>query len=353
MSSGAAGSLAGPRPGEVSGPVGMLAEQLADVLGTQLGAGTRVLNLSRLAGGASYETWAFDAWAGGDPTDVRELVLRREVEQSVLQLPLDREFELLGILHARGVRVARPLVHVARSTAESAFMITDRVPGTDVRKHLAREGVADRRALGRELVAAQVSIHQAVRAGDAAEVLGTAPDEDPVAVEIDRWERIVVEDTLDPQPLLRAGLGWLRAHAVTPQWIGLVHGDFKANNLLHGGRGLAAVLDWELAHLGDPVEDLGWTMLWRTEWDLVGGLLSEAEYVAVYEELAGVAVDPDALTFWRLFALVKLAAVFMIQGGRDTITSATPTLAMMGRAIPWVERTIAEFLAERAGEGSW
>ena len=130
----------------------------------------------------------------------------------------------------------------------------------------------------------------------------------------------------------------------------LVHGDFKANNLVTDAERLwqdksATVLDWEMAHVGDPIEDLAWTLLWSTAHDLVGGLLNRAEYLAAYEAASGHAVEAARLAYWEIFACVKLAAIF-IAGVRPTADGQAlrPMLVMLGRAIAVIEQALARRL---------
>ena len=89
-----------------------------------------------------------------------------------------------------------------------------------------------------------------------------------------------------------------------------MHGDYRLGNFLEADGRITAILDWELVHLGDPVEDLGWAMLpqYRGGTGLVCQLAPEDEFLRRYEAGAGYAVDPDALRFYRVFALVKLAS---------------------------------------------
>ena len=109
------------------------------------------------------------------------------------------------------------------------------------------------------------------------------------------------------RPVLAAALRWLQANEPEVERVGLVHGDFKTNNLMLTDAGRTTVLDWEMAHLGDPVEDLAWTLLWTTRFDLIGGLLSRDEYLNAYCEMSGTRFDAMRLFYWEVFARMKLA----------------------------------------------
>lgn len=326
-------SLAAPQ----SPVTGGLAAALETYLGARLGRGVKVSGLSRLAGGASHETWAFTL---DDPVDGElRLVLRKVAEDGPLDGDLNAEFDLLTALYADGLPVPRPYwCEVGDSPLERPFLVIERVDGSDVRKVLADPvRTPDRAALGANLVRLQARIHATPPRAE----WGTGS---PPAAEVEHWAAAAAA-TGRVGPLVDAAIGRLRADAPAPGRAGLVHGDFKANNLLFGRSGAVTVLDWELAHLGDPIEDLAWTMLWTTRFDLVGGLLPAAEYVRAYEAASGTAVDPDRLAFWHLFALVKLAAILLAgcaepAGGRPV----RPSMQLLGRAVVHLEHRIADAL---------
>lgn len=318
-----------------------LGNGLAEVLGAHLGHPVGIDGLRPLSGGSSHETWGFEL---ADGNTVIPLILRREVERGMLDPDVGSEYQLLCALHDAGVPVPRPwLCAVADSPLGLPFMIMERVLGTDLRKDLARtEHGRDLASLAAAAVALQAQLHEV----EAARLPGLEQDFGP-AHEVDRWSAVIDAAVLDPRlprphPLLATALTWLRVVAPEPGPAHLVHGDFKANNLLISPAGALTVIDWELAHLGDPVEDLAWTMLWRTGWDVVGGLHTEAGYVEAYTHLTGRQVNPERLHFWRVFSLVKLWAIFLTGMSGE---APRPTLRLMGRATVWLADQLAQELA--------
>ncbi|AEH10053.1 MULTISPECIES: phosphotransferase family protein [Protofrankia] len=319
---------------------------LREFLGAQLDRQVDLTGLRRLAGGTAHETWAFDL-RDGERQELHRLVLRRSIERGMLDGDLRAEFDLLATLDRLAVPVPRPRWCVTEdSPLTQPFMIIDRVDGTDIRKHLATHPETDRHRLGVELVRLQARLHrldwQDCLPPLARSARGTLH-------EIERWAREIDASSVDPGPLLRAATELLRDRPPKTSRRCLVHGDFKTNNLLLGADGNVTVLDWELAHLGDPLEDIAWTMLWTTRWDLVGGLLSVQEYLATYQEETGTAIDPEALLPWRIFALVKLAAIFLTGVTRGG-PLASPTLRLMGRGLHHIEAQLAELLQATLGE---
>jgi aminoglycoside phosphotransferase (APT) family kinase protein len=315
----------------------VLAADLAGVLSEHLDRPVEVAELRRLSGGSSHETWGFLAVT---PDEQRPAVLRRDFERSLLDTDLRTEHDLLTALHRAGLPVPKPwLCSDESSPLGLPFMVMDRVPGTDLRKELARPGHGRHLSdLARRTVELQARIHRMDLTTLPALGAGQGPEH-----EVARWTKVLADAKADPDPLLCTALAWLPKHLPAPDRTVLVHGDFKANNVLITPDGELAVIDWELAHPGDPLEDLAWTMLWRTGWDVVGGLHTQAAYTAAYTELTGHQVDDVALRFWHILALVKLWAMFATGMAEKPVR---PSLRLMGRATIWIRDQLAlELLA--------
>ena len=341
------GALVGAIPND-DREAGKLATQLRQYVGKRLGTAVEVAAVARLAGGASHDTWAFDVVGeNAEGSSLNHFVLRRDFEEGLLDTSLDNEFALLNALHRLGIPVPQPFWQEnCKSHFGAPCMITERVRGTDLRKALAgaRAGM-QRKELGTALANIQAQIHavdckrhlQNVKLADTASY--------PLS-ELDRWASIFEPDDRPVKPLVRAAIGWLRANVPATAEYCLIHGDFKANNILFGEQNTMTVLDWELSHLGDPLEDLAWTMLWTTEWDLVEGLLPARDYLAAYSRASGRTVDESRLNFWQLFSLVKLAAIFQKSASAGIQMASRPTLAMLGRALPFIDNAIAAHLLQ-------
>ena len=315
--------------------------QLENYLRGRVNAPIEIQQLQRLSGGASHDTWAFEVRCNGRAED-QCYVLRRDFEQGLLEGSLAAEFSLLSSLRDRGLPVATPFWYEdAGSCLGQPFMITERVPGTDLRKALARHGATlDRRTIGLKLVALQARIHSLTSDALGPQSVGNASGS--AQEQVDRWARAFEQDGART-PLIGAAIAWLRSNLPQQEQPCLLHGDFKANNILFSDDGSATVLDWELCHVGDPLEDLAWTLLWRTQWDLVGGLLSEEAYLQAYTQLSGRTIPENRLFFWRVFAWLKLAAIFQRGSG---MAAQRPALMMLCRALPYIEREIGRLLAQ-------
>ena len=145
------------------------------------------------------------------------------------------------------------------------------------------------------------------------------------------------EDQQRPLPVVRAAIRRLRANPPPPaQKIAIVHGDYRSGNVMHDGRGgMLAMFDWEMAHLGDPLEDLGWALdpIWdHFEPGRVCGMTDRDSALAAWKRTSGLAVDPVAMRWWSLFNSVKGRAIWtsafktFVDGGRTD-----PVLGISGR----------------------
>jgi aminoglycoside phosphotransferase (APT) family kinase protein len=137
--------------------------------------------------------------------------------------------------------------------------------------------------------------------------------ENAAQLQIDAWEARFRRWALRPHPMAHRALAWLRAEAPKAERISLVHGDYRLGNFLERDGRISAILDWELVHLGDPIEDLGWAFLpqYRGGGKLVCGLASEADFLARYEARSECTVGRAALKFYIVFSLLKLAFTHM------------------------------------------
>jgi aminoglycoside phosphotransferase (APT) family kinase protein len=166
------------------------------------------------------------------------------------------------------------------------------------------------------------------------------------AVELGRWERTLREHDLGPMPITSAVIRELRRNPPpSSSRIGIVHGDFRVGNVLLRPDGVTGVLDWEMTHLGDPHEDLAWSMArnWRsgTTPGKIGNALDPAEALAEWEATSGLRVEPETLRWWQLFTHVKASAIWstaaheFASGRTDELMFATMGWRNIGSQEKW------------------
>jgi aminoglycoside phosphotransferase (APT) family kinase protein len=327
-----------------------LAERLAAYLSRTSGAPTAVENLARVSGGASRETYRFEAVTG---TERQGCILRRDPPGSLIET--DRRLEFLAIASFAGKGVAAPRVLALDEQGaelERPFFIMRRVEGGAAASPFDPDPYGDHAgAVGERFFTILGAI--AAEPLDGLPILGAAPLPAPQECwrrELDYWSGVIEADEQHPQPIVRAAIRRLRrAPPPPPARVAVVHGDYRSGNFLHDGAGaILAVLDWEMAHLGDPLEDLAWAMdpLWSRPGDpRISGMIGRDEALAIWSGVSGVAVDPAALAWWSLFASVKGQAIWTssAKAWRDG-GLAEPILAFSGW---YTARRQDEILADR------
>jgi aminoglycoside phosphotransferase (APT) family kinase protein len=311
---------------------------------------TGIVGAAKLSGGASQETWSFDIVHASGHVGA---ILRR-APQGYGAAPgraagLDAEATLMQLAHDAGLPSPK-VMHVLRPQDELGIgFIMQRIEGeTIARKILRDEQFAKARPLlARQLGEAVAGIHALEKAK--LPKLRTSIASSEIA-DLEREYR----GFNWPRPVFELALRWLREHDPgPPPETTLVHGDFRHGNLIIGPDGLRAVLDWELAHLGDPMEDLGWvcTNSWRFgEIDKpVGGFGSREELFAGYEA-AGRRVDPDRVKFWEVMGSLRWGVMCggMMQRFRSGPDHSMER-AMIGRRSSETEIDLLRLLAPRSG----
>lgn len=253
-------------------------------------------------------------------------------------VPLREEFDLIKRAAGADVPVPQPVAfEPAGGRFGSAGMLLGFVGGTSVAPRVLRKPEFERARgqLTTQLAEALARIHGM----DVDELEGVLPavTGDPAVVQIEEWER-QLDEIGESLPAVELGLRWLRANAPGPAPSRLVHGDFRLGNFIVDENGLAAVIDWELAHLGDPAEDIGWLCIrsWRFGNDglPVAGVGELDAFISSYESAGGPAVDRERVRYWEAFGNVKWAVICARQA-HDHLSGVRPSheLASLGRRI--------------------
>lgn len=315
-----------------------------------------VSNLHRIPGGASRETWSFDArWQEDGAHVERGFIIRRDPDASLLETERDIEFRVMQAVAAHGIPVPKMYwLEQDTSWLDRPFFVMERIDGceTSPQKIVMDPRLYQLRSqIAHEFVRILAQIHHLDWPSLGLDFLGVPPSPHACGpMEIEKWENVVAKDTLEPQPVLRAAFRWLRRHLPPPaQRIVLVHADYRTGNFLCDYEGhIRGILDWEMVHLGDPMEDVAWAAIRPWRWtgdDRIGGLMDRKEYYRMYEEASGFKIDEDAVRFWEVLGNVKLAAIF-ITGARSYCDGRTRSImmALLGRNIGRLELEILDLM---------
>lgn len=294
-----------------------------------------IRGLRRLSGGASRETWSFDA-VGADGA-VRPLILRRDPVGAARTGGMSVEHALFAEAAAAGVPV--PAVFLASDdpvVLGSPALVMERLEGETIPRKILRDAEY---ASARPLLASQCGAVLASLHRMRVDAVPGLVQQDQVA-----QYRSVLDGLGQPHPAFELAFRWLEANRPTLGESVIVHGDFRNGNLIVGSEGVRAVLDWELAHLGDPMEDLGWLCVksWRFGSDLpVGGFGTYDQLVSSYEEASGSAVDRAGLHWWETLGTLKWGIMCIMQTWTHVSGAIRSVeLAAIGRRVCEVEHDV-------------
>jgi len=319
-------------------------------------ASVDVSGLRRLAGGASREIWSVDV--GYDKDGVRvtlPLVLRRDPAAAAVGAGRRDEFELLRAAAAEGVPV--PRVYWLANDSETLgapFFVMARVEGETLARRLLRDEIyaEARRVMTAQLGRIAAAIHRIDRGEHGLTFLTEPPaGESPAQGELDRYEQIFRAITPDPHPAFELAFRWLRQRLPQNDERVVVHGDYRIGNVIFGPEGVRAVLDWELAHIGDPMEDLGWLCVrsWRFGNDdkPVGGIGEREELFGAYVAASGRSVDAEHVRFWEVLGNLKWGIMTIMQAKThlDGLVNSVE-LASLGRRTAEMELELLNLMSE-------
>ena len=301
-----------------------------------------------LSGGSIQENWMLRCRLRGDE---RRFVLRKDSPATIASSrPRAEEFAIMSAAYRGGVRVPEPVGFCRDAGVIGApFAVMGLVDGVGLGPRIAKDlslgGDRERLAedLGRELAKIHAVLRADASSGDDLGFLGT-PDPKPALAEIATL-RATLDAIRAPRPAIEWGLRWAERHAPACPEPTLVHRDFRTGNYMVDAHGLTAILDWEFAGWGDPMEDIGWfcAECWRfgrTKLE-AGGIAPRAAFYRGYEAQSGRRIDARAVHFWEIMAHLRWAVIALEQGFRH-ISGVEPSLelALTGRIPPELERSI-------------
>ena len=290
--------------------------------------------VERAAGGLSRENWSLDAtWVDATGAQSHRLMLMRDAAGTLLSTDRKREFAVLKALETTSVPAPKAhwVDHDGRWLGGPS-LIMDRMPGTC--DYLVLNGdrpLEARMNLARAFTDLMARIHMIDWRERGLGAVLDVPSQTPSRVELAYWDAEYRRVRLEPHPELDYVYAWMRLKAPEAEAIVLVHGDFKPGNALIDGEHISAKLDWETAHLGDPLEDLGWvTNPVRKREHQIAGVWEREQIVAAYRVLTGHRVDEAALRWWNVFscwklAVIQLTAVSEFVAGRYDRVFQTPS----------------------------
>ena len=290
--------------------------------------GGTVTSLRRLSGGASRLTSIVDM--DGLDGSHRALILQQQRGDG---LGTHKSVELEAALLRAAIRADIPVPKVVAAGQgdglDAGWLVVERLEGETIARRLLRDPdyAEARERLTGDVARALAQIH------------GLSPRDIPGLPGVDPFVSALelLDSTGEVRPILELGARWLAANQPPSSGRTVVHGDFRMGNFLVDTTGLRGVLDWELAHAGDPAEDLGWltAKAWRFGGSAeVGGFGQLDDLLACYVESGGRVIDHETVRWWQVYASVKWAVICALQASAH-LSGATRSveLATIGRRV--------------------
>jgi len=300
-----------------------LAVKLAGYLQNQLpmSKNLSIKNIQRIHGGASRVTCRFKLIYSIDSNQIEKpLIVRIDPERSLVESEHAKEFYAYQAFYGTCVPVPEPLwLEEDHKWLGRPFFIMQEIEDCEAERSKINISpyIEVREKIGEQYsrILGQISRIDPAQIGLLDKMEVPTPDE-CWRKELDYWEGMIDQDEMEPQPVVRAAIRRLRRQPPPPaQKICVVHGDYRLGNFLYNRNGdILAILDWEMCHLGDPMEDItyGMNTLWSAnEPNLVGNMINRERYIDLWQAESGLSVDPEALKWWELFTNIKSISIWI------------------------------------------
>ncbi len=275
--------------------------------------GIAVDGLARIYGGSSQETYRLRArWDSRGVATEKQLILRRDAPAGLVVAERDLEFNVYRALAGQGIPAPEAhFLELDPAWLGRPFFIMDLMPGKPGNPFSADDpyeghGEAVARQfwtiMGRLAALDHCALGlSSLRNGEAKSGFWR--------LELDRWEAILDAGEAVIEPIVRGAIRWLRRNPpAEPAKPAIVHGDYRSGNFLFTPEGrISAILDWEMCHIGDPLEDAAWAI--DPFWPITRHLPLD-QSIAAWEAASGMKADRTALDWWRLFSAVKACAIW-------------------------------------------
>jgi aminoglycoside phosphotransferase (APT) family kinase protein len=297
-----------------------LAARVADYLSRQLGHRVAVGAIKRFPVGFSWLTFAVPVTGLDGSAETQELILRLGPDYGLFA-PYSAGPQVMAMQSLEGSAVPVPRAYWSSDDASilgAPFMFCEKASGSAVVPWVsAQEPGLDetyRRSLGEDFIDALAALHRVPWAEKPIAAMGqTITAENAARRNVELYESLIERWAMRPYPLAEWGIRWLKSHHPASPRVSIVHGDYRTGNFLEKRGRITAILDWELVHLGDPHEDLGWASLpmYMGGSKLICRLAEPEWFYARYAENVGFEVSMEAVRYYQVFSLLKLAATHM------------------------------------------
>lgn len=298
----------------------------------------RVVNLQAITGGNARRAWSFElSWEREHKRETLRCILLSQAPGRHVDSDPGAEFAVLKSLEGHGICAPGVIaVDKAGNITGAPSIIMKMIEGdADPIKFLKNSSVETCRALTADLARKAADLHAFDWRG-----AGLSAVDNPPYQQITEWENIFLENRQEPLPVFCYLFDWLKNNVPEPARLSLVHGDLRVGNFLYLDEQITAILDWEMAHIGDPAEDIAW--IYRDLWS-PARYLSLDTFLETYTERHGIDPGYKNIVFYRAFgeikhAIISLTASAAVMNGESNNLRHADRASMAPRC---VERCLA------------
>lgn len=280
-------------------------------------------SMTHTPGGWSHEVYLFDArWRENGREQRRGFCLRKDPGNGLLRelSNLDEQYRVLQALDPTPVPTPSVYWYEAdTSLLGGPFFLMERIGG-EVPNPWSTPGkrfyaaAAERGRLPRSFIEALAAMHTLDWRAAGLHFLGVPAEGDDFARrEVAKWESLIHQSLRKPEPVLTELLAWLKANAPPTRRLALVHGAYRTGNLIIDNDAVAAVIDWELQVIGDPLYDVAYVLsdLNREGTPLLSCLVERDFFLDTYQELTGITVDLEVCRYYDLLYMMRSTAFWL------------------------------------------
>lgn len=329
--------MIGPNASNFASAAGLaeFAANIARLIGATIpeAQAIEVASLAPMFGGNARKAWSFDLnYRTHGEFHRHSCVMLCQQSGRQIETDIEKEFKTLRTLNASGARVpAAFAVDADGAIVGSPSVVLERLPGkASAVDFLNGNDIELGRRLTSDLADSVAQLHTIdVEAGALDDSWRDLSSRALAACQVEHWYETFLAQRMEPMPVLNALFRWLRANLPEPPRICLVHGDLRPGNFLYEGDRVTGLLDWEMVHFGDPVEDLGW--IYRPMWS-PERFMPQRQFVERYSKAAGYLVTWKSVLYYRIFSELKFA-VISITASRSFVSGRSKNLRHLDRAV--------------------
>tara|TARA_B110000014_G_scaffold264484_1_gene266761 strand:+ start:18411 stop:19436 length:1026 start_codon:yes stop_codon:yes gene_type:complete len=284
-------------------------------------------NIERVFGGASRETYRVTLMEEGG--EEIKLILRMIQDSGLIDTKQETEYEAYSLFQDSDVPVPKVIkMEQSKEHIGKPFIVMSELNGQAASPFDKEAYKPFQQEIGVQFwtILANITNFNISNISSDSSIAGVKGNKS-WKKELDYWVSVIREDCIGAEPILEMAIRYLyKNYPKDSSKISLVHGDFRSGNFLFREEKITGILDWEMAHLGDPLEDLSWALssIWCWEEKNRPAYLIEREVgIDIWKKNTGLSIDEESLFWWELFSCVKGLAIWIsagqeFQSGRNT-----------------------------------